>query len=72
MTKLLENVLTRVRALPDDKQDTLAQIILEELDDDQLWDEKFRYSQDALSRIAAKVREDVAEGRVKKMGWDEL
>ena len=72
MTKLLENVLTRVRALPDDKQDTLAQIILEELDDDQLWDEKFRYSQDALSRIAAKVREDVTEGRVKKMGWDEL
>lgn len=45
-------------------QDAIAQRILEELADDQRWDDAFARSQDALGRLAAKVRADVAEGKV--------
>jgi hypothetical protein len=72
MTQLLEQALTEVRKLPQSRQDAIASLILEELADEQRWDEAFARSQDQLSRIAAKVREDISAGRVRKAGIDEL
>jgi aspartate/glutamate racemase len=42
--------------LSPDQQDQIAQIILDELADEQRWDEAFANSQDMLARLAAKVR----------------
>jgi hypothetical protein len=64
MTQLLEQALTEVCKLPQSRQDAIASLILEELADEQRWDEAFARSQDQLSRIAAKVREDISAGRV--------
>ena len=72
MTKMLENAIARIKNLPDDEQDSVAQIILEELDDEKLWNEQFANSQDKLSAMAKKVKEDIAGGRTTKAGWDEL
>ena len=41
MTQLLEKVLTEVHKLPPEKQDAIAAVILEELEDAQLWDKAF-------------------------------
>ena len=72
MTQLLEKVLTEVHKLPPEKQDAIAAVILEELEDVQLWDKAFSESQDKLAELAQKVRTDIKAGRIKKMGIDEL
>lgn len=72
MTQLLEKVLTEVYKLPPERQDAIAAVILEELEDEQLWDQAFAESQDKLAQLARKVRADIKAGRIKKMGIDEL
>lgn len=72
MTKMLENAISRIKDLPDDEQDSMAQIILEELDDENLWNKQFANSQDRLAAMAKKVKEDIAVGRTTKAGWDKL
>ncbi|MCE2416296.1 hypothetical protein J4G07_20115 [Candidatus Poribacteria bacterium] len=72
MTQLLEKVLTEVHKLPPEKQDAIAAVILEELEDAQLWDKAFSESENKLAQLAQKVRTDIKAGRIKKMGIDEL
>ena len=72
MTQLLERAIEEAQKLPAPEQDAIAMLILEELDDDRRWDEAFANSQDQLSRLAAKVRRDIADGRVRDVGIDEL
>ncbi len=72
MTQLLEKALTEVYKLPLEKQDAIAAVILEELEDDQRWEAAFTTSQDKLAKLAQKVRADIKAGRIKKMGFDEL
>ena len=72
MTLLLEKVLTEVYKLPPEKQDAIAAVILEELEDEQLWDKAFAESQDKLAQLARKVRADIKAGRIRNMGTDEL
>ena len=72
MTQLLEKVLTEVYKLPPEKQDAIAAVILEELEDERLWDKTFAASQDQLAQLARKVRADIKTGRIKQMGIDEL
>ena len=44
MTQLLEKVLTEVYKLPPEKQNFIAAIILEELEDERKWDKTFAES----------------------------
>ncbi len=68
MPQLLEKALHEVSKLPLEKQEAIASIIIEELEDERRWDEAFAASQDKLAKLAQKVREDVKAGRFKKMG----
>lgn len=72
MTQLLEKALTEVYKLPSEKQDAIAAIILEELEDEQRWDKAFAESQDKVVQLARKVRAAIKAGRIKKIGIDEL
>lgn len=67
MTQLLERAWAEVSKLPPEEQDAIATIILEELEDEQRWDKRFAASQDKLSQLAGKVREDIRAGRVRKI-----
>ena len=58
--------------MPPEKQDTIAAVILEKLEDKRLWDKTFAESQDKLAQLASKVRADIKTDRIKKMGIDEL
>ncbi len=71
MTQLLESVLAKVRQLTAPEQDAIAQRILDELTDDQQWDEAFVRSQDTLGRLAAKVREDIAADKTRRVEMDD-
>ncbi|MFH1115215.1 MAG: hypothetical protein V1792_15000 [Pseudomonadota bacterium] len=70
MTALLERALAEVEKLPPEAQDTIAALILEELEDEQRWDATFAATQPQLAKLAKKVREDIRAGRVSKMGHD--
>jgi hypothetical protein len=72
MTRLLEEAIAQIQKLSTSEQDAIASLILEELADEQRWQETFAASQDQLSAMAEKVRKDVREGRVKSAGLDEL
>ena len=72
MTPLLKKVLDEVYKLRPEEQDAIAAVILEELEDEQQWQEAFAESQDKLAQLARKVRSDIKAGRIKNMGIDEL
>jgi hypothetical protein len=72
MTRLLDKAITEMNKLPADKQNAIAQLVLDELSDEQLWDQAFGASQDKLAKLAAKVRQDIQAGQVKPYGLDEF
>ncbi len=72
MTQLLEQAISQMKQLDEDKQDFIAAVILEELEDDLLWEQTFANSQDKLGKWARKVRKDIEAGKFKQMDWDEI
>ena len=60
MTKLLKKAIERASALPDDEQDAIAGVILDELEDEARWRASFTASQDALARLAGEARKEIA------------
>ncbi|NQU60311.1 MAG: hypothetical protein HQ512_04210 [Rhodospirillales bacterium] len=64
MTKLLKKAIDRVSGLPDDEQDAIAGIILDELEDEVRWRGAFASSQDALARLAGEAKQEIVEGNV--------
>ncbi|MEX1232547.1 MAG: hypothetical protein WEB58_20040 [Planctomycetaceae bacterium] len=72
MTQLLDKALAEVQKLPTSDQDAIAAIILNEIADERQWDEAFAQSQDQLGRLAEHVRQQIASGKFRTMGIDEL
>lgn len=52
MTKLLEQALAKARQLPEAEQDAIARIVLDEIESEQRWDERFARSPDKLQKLA--------------------
>lgn len=72
MTRALDAVVAKLATLSSEEQDRIAQWLLEELRDDEEWSRQFANSQDALSKLAAEVRGDLAAGRVTDLDADKL
>ena len=72
MTQLLEQALSEVKKLAEAQQDAIATMILDEIADEQRWQESFARTQDQLARVAAKVRKDIQAGCVRPGGFDQL
>ncbi len=64
MTSMLKLPIDRVSALPDDEQDAIAGIILEEIEDETRWRATFAKSQEALARLADEARAEITTGDV--------
>lgn len=61
MTALLEKAIEETSALPDDKQDYLAELLLDALDE-LMWDNQFGESQDVLAQLADEGNADFEAG----------
>jgi len=72
MTQLLERAIKEIQDLPETEQDAIATLILDEIADEKLWDDTFARSQDKLSRMAEKVREDIRTGKVRDISVEDL
>lgn len=66
MTALLEKAMQTTDTLPPDKQDRLAEIILEAMDDME-WDRKFAASQDFLEALADEGLAEYDAGKTRNL-----
>jgi hypothetical protein len=60
MTDLLEKVLRKAAQLPATEQDRIAQVILDEIEDEARWQATFARSQDQLAALACAARDEIA------------
>lgn len=72
MTERLEQAIARLKTLPTDKQDAIATLILEELEEEQRWDESFARSQDLLAKLAAEAMAEYQAGRTQELDPETL
>jgi hypothetical protein len=72
MTKLLEQVIAKLKTLPATQQDAIATLILEELEDERLWDEAFSHSKDKLAYLAAEAMAEYRAGKTQELDPDKL
>ena len=67
MTQLLEQAFTKASQLSSEEQDTIAALILREIEADQRWEDAFASSQDTLSQLADEALAEHRAGRTKRM-----
>jgi hypothetical protein len=71
-TRALDAAIAKLAGLPAEEQDRIARWLIAELGDEELWAHQFATSQDALSKLAAEARADVAAGRATELDPDKL
>lgn len=67
MTKLLKKAFDEASKLPNDQQDAIASLLLEELRSDRAWGQAFDRSQAALEKLADEAIRDHKAGRTDKL-----
>jgi hypothetical protein len=72
MTELLEKAIAKLKTRPVSEQDSIAALILEELEDDNRWDESFACSPDLLAKLAAEAMTDHRAGKTQELDPETL
>jgi hypothetical protein len=57
----LKKAFEEAEQLPDAMQESLASLILQEIEDERGWDERFAATQDQLGELVRRARAEVAE-----------
>jgi len=70
MTALLEEALRRLTTLSQEEQDTVAAQILESLEDEAAWEQRFRQTPSGLRSLADEALEEHRRGETRPI--DEL
>jgi hypothetical protein len=70
----MEQAILKARQLPEQDQEAIAAIILEEIESEARWQELFSRpeSADLLSRMSDEALAEVRAGRARKLNPDEL
>ena len=64
MNALLEKALAEVARLPEEEQEVIATLILDEIAAERGWDERFAKTHDQLGALVRSARAEVARGDV--------
>ena len=67
MTELLEKAFAEASKLPQEAQDMLAKMLLDDLAAEEKWDGTFAGSQDELAALADEALAEYRSGRTKKL-----
>lgn len=67
MTQLLERAFKEASKLTESEQDSVASLLLAELESDQRWDQSFAASQDQLARLADDALRELADGKTQPL-----
>ncbi len=69
MTTLLEKAIAEMSNLPAKEQDAIAQIVLDELADEKLWDEQFARHPEVLEKLGDEALAEYKAGKTIPGGW---
>ena len=74
MSQLMEQAFLKARQLPEQEQEAIASIILQEIESERRWDESFARPESAelLSRMADEALVEIRAGRARKLDVNEL
>ena len=72
MPRILGTVIAKLEALPPEEQARAARWLLDELRDEEHWDNQFGASQNALSMLATEARADRSAGRTTALDPEKL
>ncbi len=72
MTKLLENAIAQLKTRSVEEQNAIATIILEELEEEQMWDESFARSSDLLAQLAQEAMAEYHAGKTEELETENL
>ncbi len=72
MTKLLKRAFEEASKLPEDEQDALGRMLLDELASERRWEELFAGSRDLLAELADKALAEHRAGRTEKLDPEKL
>ena len=72
MTRLMEQAIERLRAVPEPQQEQLARFLLNELEEDNRWADSTAAHADALKRLAENVLADDVRGLCTPLDPDAL
>jgi hypothetical protein len=62
MNKMLERAIAEVSRLPEDEQETIACLMLEEIEAERAWDERFAKAPGKLAALAREAKAQHARG----------
>ena len=72
MTELLEQAIEQLKSLDSNKQDAIAVLIMEELEDEAKWDTTFATSQSLLADLAAEAMAEHKAGHTQVLNPETL
>ena len=74
MTKLLQQAFNVASELPEEQQDMVAQVLLDEMESERKWDELFSRpeSEEPLNRMAEETLADYEEGLTEPLNLEDL
>jgi hypothetical protein len=72
MTELLERAIAQLKTLSPHEQDAIATMILEEIEDEALWDDTFARSPDLLEQLAAEAMSEYQAGKTQELDPETL
>ena len=72
MGKLLDRAIAEAHKLPEDEQEALAWVMLEEIDSERCWDELFSQPSEVIECMAEQALEDYRAGRTEPLDPDKL
>jgi hypothetical protein len=72
MTKTLEHAIERLRQMPEDRQDSLARLLLHEIEEDERWMHSTAANAEKLQRLVDDVRQADRRGECEPLDPDQL
>ena len=72
MTELLSKAFKKAAALSEDSQNSIANRLLEEIEDELNWNNSFETSKDKLTAMADKAINESNGAKTRKIGFDEI
>ena len=72
VTQLLKKAFEEASLLPDGEQDSLGQWLLEELESEKAWTDRFARSSDVLAKLAAEALREAEVGSAEELDPDTM
>lgn len=72
MTKALEQAIERLKQMPAERQDSLAQLLLHEIDEDERWQQSTTLHAEKLKSFVADILEADLRGECETLDPDKL